>query len=114
MKNIFKELARWWDALFPAAKTVRKVVEQIGHALMAGVPAFLVVNWLPDGLAWQMPIAVSVALILGGVREYFQNVGDDPEGNPVLFGVPINGDLLLDMLAYGVGGAAAGFLGFVV
>lgn len=93
----------------------RKALEQVGHALMAGLPAFLVVNWLPDGLAWQVPLGFLSATLLGGLREYFQNVGDAPEGSWfVVARVPVNGDLILDMLAYGVGGIAAGFLGFVI
>ena len=97
-------------------KSGRKALEQVAHALMAGIPAFLAVNWLPDGLAWQLPTAISLALLTGGVREYFQNVGDDPDDETLfsLGNLPVNGDMLLDMGAYGVGGVVAGLLGFVV
>ena len=97
-------------------KPGRKLLEQVAHALMAGVPAFLAVNWLPDGLAWQIPTALVVALLTGGVREYFQNVGDAPdEGTLIVIArVPVNRDLLVDTGAYGSGGLCAGFLGFVV
>ena len=97
-------------------KTGRKTLEQAGHFLMAGSPAFLAVNWLPDGLAWQLPAAIALALLLGGIREYFQNVGDAPdEGTLIVIArVPVNRDLLVDTGAYGSGGVAAGFLGFVV
>lgn len=97
-------------------KPARKALEQVAHALMVGIPAFLAVNWLPDGLAWQLPIAVSLALLAGGVREYFQNVGDDPDDETLfsLGNVPVNGDMLLDMGSYGVGGVVAGLLGFAV
>lgn len=114
MKQFFKKLARWWDALFPAAKMVREIIEQVGHAIMAGVPAFLAVYWLPLPWGVQIGIAVAVAVILGGIREYRQNVGDDPEGAPVFFGVPLNLDLVLDMAAYAVGGLVAGVLAGVL
>lgn len=97
-------------------KPARKALEQVAHALMVGIPALLAVNWLPDGLAWQLPIALSLALLGGGVREYFQNVGDDPDDSTLfsLGNVPVNGDMLLDMGAYGVGGLAGGFFGFAL
>ena len=97
-------------------KTGRKTLEQAGHFLMAGSPAFLAVNWLPDGLAWQLPAAIALALLLGGVREYFQNVGDAPdEGTLIVIArVPVNRYLLVDTGAYGGGGVVAGFLGFVI
>ena len=97
-------------------KSGRKFLEQIAHALMAGVPAFLVVNWLPDGLAWQIPTGIVFAMLLGGIREYFQNVGDEPDDETLfsLSDVPVNGDMLLDMGAYGCGGMLAGFLGFAL
>ena len=97
-------------------KSGRKALEQVAHAFMAAVPAFLAVNWLPDGLAWQIPTALVVALLAGGIREYFQNVGDTPDDETLfsLGNVPVNGDMLLDMGAYGIGGVIAGLLGFVV
>ena len=108
-------------------KTGRKTLEQAGHFLMAGSPAFLAVNWLPDGLAWQIPAAILIALLgipaplpiwlnWGASREYFQNVGDAPDDGTliVIARVPVNRDLLVDTGAYGSGGVAAGFLGFVV
>jgi hypothetical protein len=97
-------------------KTVRKILEQFAHAAVAGACGFLVVNWLPDGLAWQIPTAVVVALLLGGVREYFQNVGDEPDDETLfsLGKLPVNGDMLIDMGAYGIGGMVAGLLGFAI
>ena len=114
MKQFFKMVARKWDALGPWAKPAREIVEQIGHAIMAGAPAFLVVFWLPLPWGVQIGLAVAVAVILGGIREYRQNVGDDPEGAPVFFGVPLNLDLVLDMAAYAIGGLVAGVLAGVL
>lgn len=104
----------WLDATI--GRPGRKFLEQVAHAIMAGIPAFLVVNWLPSGLSWQIPTAIVFALFVGGIREYFQNIGDEPDED-TLFQVgdlPVNGDMLLDMGAYGCGGMLAGFLGFAL
>lgn len=98
-------------------KPARKVLEQVGHALMAGVPAFLAVHWLPIDGPWKLGLAVLVAVVglpyaWGAAREYTQNVGDPPD-EKTLFSigrVPINPNMLLDMLAYAIGGGFAGGL----
>ena len=97
-------------------KSGRKALEQVAHALLAGIPAFLTVNWLPLPIGASVGLAVALALLLGGVREYLQNVGDEPDDETLftLGKLPVNGDMLLDMAAYGIGGVVAGLLGFAI
>ena len=97
-------------------KPGRKTLEQVAHALMVGIPAFLAVNWIPLDLGASIGCAALMAICLGATREVFQNWGDEPDEDTwfSLGQLPVNGDMLLDMLAYALGGVAAGALGFVL
>lgn len=100
----------WWDA-----------VEQVAHAVMAGIPAFLVVMgtdlFYPLAFWDSLGIAIGVAFVgqpyfwsWGLAREIRQNWGDEPD-ETTLFRIgplPVNLDMLIDMLAYLMGGAIAG------
>ena len=105
-----RDIENWWDGLGPWAKPARKGLEQILHALMAGIPGFLVVFWLPVGWPVKLALACLVALVAGGTREYLQNRGDPPDKDTlfVIGRVPVNFDMILDMAAYVAGGLAAG------
>lgn len=94
----------------------RKALEQVAHALMVGVPAFLAVNWISLDLVASIGCAALMAICLGATREAFQNWGDEPDEDTWFSFVqlPVNGDMMLDMLAYALGGVAAGALGFVL
>lgn len=118
LERWFKRQARtledqpWWDA-----------VEQVLHAILAGVPAFLVVMAIDlfNPLAFwpSLGIAMGVAFVgqpygwsWGLAREIRQNWGD-PRDETTLFVVPftrlpVNLDMAIDMLAYLAGGAIAG------
>lgn len=112
--SIGAKVEYWLDTLF--GRNVRKALEQVAHAIMAGVPAFLVVNWLPIPFGAQVGLAVACAVLLGGIREYLQNVGDEPD-ETTLFSIgklPINENMLIDMAAYLVGGVLAGVLGAII
>ena len=111
LKSWFKRQERtleaqsWWGAF-----------EQVLHAILAGVPAFLAIHWLPLDF-WP---TVAVALVVAGVgqpygwawglaREIRQN-WDDPDDETTLFRIsrlPVNLDMLFDMAAYLAGGAVA-------
>lgn len=94
-------------------------VEFVLHVLLAAVPAFLAIHWLPLDFGWKMGIALAVAGIgqpygwsWGLAREIKQNWGDPPD-RTTLFVVPftrlpVNVDMGVDMLGYLVGGVIAG------
>lgn len=107
-------MERWLDTLI--GRRGRKILEQVGHAAMAGVPAFLVANWLPISDQLQVVVAVVFGLSLGITREYFQNVGDPPDED-TLFSIgrlPINLDMIVDLSAYAVGTGLAALLALSV
>ena len=122
LQKWFKRQARtledqpWWD-----------FVEDVLHALMAGIPAFVVVMvidlFAPLDTAPAFAIALGVAFVgqpfawsWGLAREIRQNWGDEPD-DTTLFEIgplPVNLDMLRDLLAYCAGGVIAGAASLVV
>ena len=104
-------------------KTWGEVIEQIGHALMSGIPAFAASNFLPIGDPLQVAVAVLVGMLgiparmpwnvnWGLSREYWQNVGDPPDEETwfSIWRVPVNSNMFRDVLAYGIGTAVSSVL----
>ncbi len=89
-------------------KPFRKVMEQVFQALIAAVVAGIT-TWglLELGLPVEAAAAIGalVGLLLGLVREYFQNVGDEPDEDTLftIGDVPINKDMLWDIAFYAIG-----------
>ncbi len=89
-------------------KPFRKVMEQVWHALIAAIVAGIT-TWglLELGLPVEAAAAIGalVGLLLGLVREYFQNVGDEPDED-TLFSIgdlPVNKNMLWDITFYAIG-----------
>ena len=106
-------IEEWLDRV--VGKKVRKALEQLGHALMSGLPA-LTVPYL--GLLIGLPAASAAALgatvgmILGLTREYIQNIGDAPDETTlfVIEDLPVNKDMLIDITAYFIGAVTGGLV----
>ena len=106
----------WWDA-----------VEQVAHAVMAGVPAWLVLQGFdlfhPLDFWPALGVALGVAFVgqpyfwaWGLAREIRQNwgVGRDERTLFVIGPLPVNLDMLIDMTAYLIGGTIAGVVSFLL
>ena len=99
-------------------KPARKALEQVAHAVMGALAgSVLCAIWLGvervfgfTAAGVYLPAAIAGALIAGTLREYWQNVGDAPDHETlfVVADVPINSDLLVDLLAFLIGGGVAG------
>ncbi len=91
-------------------KPFRKAMEQVFHALIAAIVAGIT-TWglLELGLPVEAAAAIGaiVGLLLGLVREYFQNVGDEPDEDTLftIGDVPINKDMLWDIAFFAIGAA---------
>ena len=112
-----KNLESWLDRTI--GKPARKALEQVAHAFFGALaalvvtsPIYLVAEFEPFGLtatfSWPFALAGLMAAIVGGAaREIDQNIGDEPDGETLFLigALPVNMNMLLDMLFYAVGGA---------
>jgi len=112
------KLEDWLDNTI--GRPARKGIEQVGHVLMAGVPSFLIMNWIPIGDQFQalgafLLAIVGIPYLWGIAREVTQNWGDEPDEETMfsLGKLPINSDMLMDIAAYSVGGALAGVVAWI-
>ena len=102
-------------------KPARKALEQVGHALMAGIPAGaaaygLAALGLPFAAAFGIGVAISIIGVpyaWGFFREFTQNWGDEPDERTFLqiSKLPINMNMVLDKVFYAVGGVLLSPLG---
>lgn len=104
-------------------KPARKALEQVGHGLMAAaVGSVLAAAWwgIQSATGISIPVVYLVLVVVGGlaaglVREYFQNRGDGRDHTTLFMigDVPINSNMLIDILAYFIGSAVGGLIWMV-
>jgi len=132
LKDWFEDLL---DNNLPGGKKTRKVLEQIvGHFMLVGglsgaVGALLVfgVEKIDDNTNDLITIPGSVYLVAslitsfagGTIREYLQNIGDEPNEKtlftiPIGDGLPVNADLMIDWVVTGFGGLIPGVIFMVI
>lgn len=94
----------WYKAL---PRWQRKILDQVFHAIagavIAGVVGGVALVWLPGGIAGSIGAFVGAAG--GGLREFFQNVGDrnnDTAGNWLDFAVWAGASIAVGILIGGL------------
>ena len=106
-------MEEWIDGLI--GEPARKVLEQVGHAAMAAVPAggvsFLLLKMGSSRLASAL-VGGFTGLAAGLVREVIQNWGDgrDEKTLFMIADLPVNVNMLQDIGGYTVGTALAAVL----
>ena len=100
-------------------KDNRKILEQVGHAVMSGLPAgglTYLLMWIGAPVAFSAACGFLLGLIglpylFGFFREVTQNWGDEPDERTMfmILKMPVNMNMVKDMAAYFVGSAIAAF-----